>query len=252
MPFSEMTITGIWDVVTVPLEKNQTVAVTNRKTYGLTLCKSGKATYVQDGVPYVSDPYTVLLLPQDKSYALTCSKTGYFPVINFTADHFLADHLMEFPLDTNDVFFELFDRMRILQDLPDNRLEQMGLLYTFFGRLQNMSQPRRNRALEAAEYIQKNLGDPELSNKSIAQAHHISEVYLRKLFIREFDTSPRQYLLQMRIANAKRILEEQDITVSSVAEKCGYSTVYHFCRSFKHITGITPSDYRARSREMYL
>ena len=50
------------------------------------------------------------------------------------------------------------------------------------------------------------------------------------------------------IEKAKQLLIARSCNVEDVAEQCGFSSVYHFCRTFKTRTGMTPTQYsRANS-----
>lgn len=58
--------------------------------------------------------------------------------------------------------------------------------------------------------------------------------------------TPRQYILELRIKHAKELLIGDVIAINRVAELCGFSGVYHFYRTFRQMTGQTPTDYRRR------
>ena len=76
----------------------------------------------------------------------------------------------------------------------------------------------------------------------------VSEVYLRRLFLKETGMSPMAYLQKERIAEAKRHLSRTGESVTAIAALCGYSDVYVFCHAFKRETGKTPTEYRAETR----
>ena len=52
------------------------------------------------------------------------------------------------------------------------------------------------------------------------------------------------YILKTRLTNAKYMLKEDDISVSEIAEKCGFCSISYFCRVFKEHYNITPLAYR--------
>ena len=87
-----------------------------------------------------------------------------------------------------------------------------------------------------------------LRAEEIAAAAGVSEVYLRRLFLKETGKSPMAYLQHERIAEAKRHLSRTDASVTAVAALCGYSDVYVFCHAFKRETGKTPTEYRTETR----
>lgn len=73
--------------------------------------------------------------------------------------------------------------------------------------------------------------------------------YLSKRFLRETGKTPNQYLAQLRVEHARKMLSQQKtygLTVREVAESCGFSDALYFSRVFKAATGAAPSAY-ARS-----
>ena len=46
---------------------------------------------------------------------------------------------------------------------------------------------------------------------------------------------------------AKQLLSEGQKKISAIAEECGFSSTYHFCRSFKERVGTTPSEFRSQN-----
>ncbi len=64
---------------------------------------------------------------------------------------------------------------------------------------------------------------------------------LMTLFKKTFNTSIFDYLNTLRMAHAKRMLEEQGCYVSEVARELGYKNPHHFTVAFKRRFGICPS-----------
>jgi len=62
-----------------------------------------------------------------------------------------------------------------------------------------------------------------------------------------FQTSPIQYLHQVRIKNAQLLLREGDMKVHEIAYEVGYENVNHFIHHFKKTAGTTPAEYRKNS-----
>ncbi|HEX2951574.1 MAG TPA: helix-turn-helix transcriptional regulator [Armatimonadota bacterium] len=69
-------------------------------------------------------------------------------------------------------------------------------------------------------------------------------MYFRKLFREQYGLSPKQYLQQIRMEKAEELLQSNLFSVTVIAEKTGFSSVYHFCRAFKNYTGFTPLEYQ--------
>lgn len=83
-----------------------------------------------------------------------------------------------------------------------------------------------------------------LTTDDLADAAGLSVSQFERRFRKAFGTSVRKYLLKIRIENATRLLTESDNTIVQIALACGFYDHAHFSRSFKRITGVTPSDFR--------
>lgn len=56
--------------------------------------------------------------------------------------------------------------------------------------------------------------------------------------------SPMQYLLRLRVQEAKDLLYDPSLTVTEIAHRCGFSTSQYFATTFRQVTGMSPSGYR--------
>ena len=55
---------------------------------------------------------------------------------------------------------------------------------------------------------------------------------------------PIEYFLNLKIAEAKRLLREEKLPVSKISDLLGYSSIHAFSRAFKNAVGLSPSEYR--------
>ncbi len=72
--------------------------------------------------------------------------------------------------------------------------------------------------------------------------------YTRKRFRQTFGLSPLEYLTQLRLAQAKRLLENpayRHLSISEIAHLCGYPDAGHFGRIFRREEGMAPAAYRS-------
>ena len=53
-----------------------------------------------------------------------------------------------------------------------------------------------------------------------------------------------EYLLDLRIGHACKLLIENKIDITQISIECGFNTITHFNRIFKRNTGLTPSEYK--------
>jgi AraC-like DNA-binding protein len=84
----------------------------------------------------------------------------------------------------------------------------------------------------------------DVSLEAFARAHKLSRFAISRRFKTALGRSPRQYLQDTRIHQAKRKLVETTWTVTDIAYECGFADAAQFARLFKEATGMTPTIYR--------
>lgn len=81
---------------------------------------------------------------------------------------------------------------------------------------------------------------------ALAKHHGISYSLFRKLFTENTGRAPQKYLIDIRIDKARELLRHTELSVSEIAEKTGFSSIYFFSRLFKRWEGRCPAGYRER------
>ena len=242
-----ITVTDIKQLFIVSSPRGRKEEIRNRKSYGLSFCSEGKITYEMNGKQAVSDEYHAVILPKGMSYSLYGNKSGIFPVINFDCKEFLCDEVISLPIQSANTYIKDFEKMKALSLFEENRAKMMSVFYNILHRLSTESSVR-SVIIPAIRYIESNYQNPKLSNAELAEKCNISEVYFRKIFTENYKTTPKQFIMDIRINKAKQLLSDGLIKVGAVAEQCGFSNQYHFCRLFKEKTGITPTEYMKQNR----
>lgn len=100
--------------------------------------------------------------------------------------------------------------------------------------------------LDALDYIAKNLSDPDISIRTIAESMDISESHLSHIFKKETDYTVNAYITRYRIRTAMKLLKNHKNKVYEVAEMVGYRDIAYFSATFKKIAGVNPSEYQDR------
>lgn len=86
--------------------------------------------------------------------------------------------------------------------------------------------------------------DSDLSIAEIAEQCGVSECYFRRLFQEYSGESPMNFRQRHRIEKAKQmLLSDERYTVGEIAEKLGFSDIYHFSKTFKKLCGISPNKF---------
>ncbi|MDF2724912.1 MAG: response regulator [Paenibacillus sp.] len=101
---------------------------------------------------------------------------------------------------------------------------------------------------QVERYLQRHFRET-ITLQSLSQEFALVPNYLSVLFKRETGLTPLEYVLDCRIHEAKRMMDEQpNILLKQVASEVGYSDPLYFSRVFKKRTGQSPSEY-ALSRQ---
>ncbi len=96
------------------------------------------------------------------------------------------------------------------------------------------------------EFIQENYMY-DISLADVAEKFNISISYIGKLFRNNGDITFKEYLNKYRIAQAKRILcEDNEAKISDVAKQVGFVNIVSFNRVFKQFEMVSPGEYRER------
>jgi YesN/AraC family two-component response regulator len=95
----------------------------------------------------------------------------------------------------------------------------------------------------AVVYLQQNYAH-SISRWEVAQAVGVSEDYLTRVFSRELEISPWDYLNRFRILQAQKLLTTTAQSIGMIARQVGFSDQAYFTRVFSKHTGISPQAYR--------
>jgi AraC-like DNA-binding protein len=83
-----------------------------------------------------------------------------------------------------------------------------------------------------------------INRDKMAELVNLSPGYFSNLFRSEVGMSFSDYLIQVRVENAKCLLRRFDLSVEDISKKCGFNSLAHFSRTFKDRCGLSPLKYR--------
>jgi len=96
---------------------------------------------------------------------------------------------------------------------------------------------------ELLQYLHEH-GSIGINALDLAKKHHLSRTHLEREFKRSFGIPLGKYIRTLCTDRAKYWLAESDETITSVAERLGFSSLHAFSVFFKRQTGISPYAYR--------
>ncbi|MWC28618.1 response regulator transcription factor [Paenibacillus sp. MMS18-CY102] len=93
------------------------------------------------------------------------------------------------------------------------------------------------------QYIEMHYQE-EMTLKSMAKQFYINPVYLGQLFKNTYGVYFNDFLLQLRIDEAKRLLRQTDRKIYEIAEMVGFNSSEYFIKQFEKVEGRSPTDYK--------
>lgn len=101
----------------------------------------------------------------------------------------------------------------------------------------------QNVITNACEYMKYHFSEC-ITLEILAKSANVSKEHFARLFKKEMGISPIDYLIQVRLDNAKEKLIRTNMSIQEIAYHCGYNTPSFFYSYFKKRTGYTPMEYR--------
>lgn len=96
---------------------------------------------------------------------------------------------------------------------------------------------------QIAQYINEHYSE-DISLSVLAKKFHVSQSYISRIFKEEIGSNYSDYLRIIRLHGACNLLLDTNLKVQTIAEKVGFKSSNHFCKTFKAILQMTPLDYR--------
>ncbi|MBR2877607.1 MAG: helix-turn-helix domain-containing protein [Clostridia bacterium] len=125
-----------------------------------------------------------------------------------------------------------------------------GLLYSFVVTfVRQFEQSNAAKALDrnilhlSSEIMQRNVAN-KISIKEIAAACNISEQHLHRIYRKVRNKTPLQILTDLRMQKAQYLLVTTSLSLSKIADKCGFYDSSHMNKVFRKNCGMLPAQYR--------
>lgn len=98
-------------------------------------------------------------------------------------------------------------------------------------------------------YIEENFANPDLSLNHLSDKFGVNAKYSSQLFKAEFGMKFVDFLVNLRMERAKKLLLETEESINDISLMVGYNHPISFGRTFKKTVGVTPGDYRKYIRD---
>ncbi len=123
-----------------------------------------------------------------------------------------------------------------------------SLLKEIYGIL-NHSKPldgKYKKLHSAVKYIHSNFDEKSFSCNHLPKMCGWGHAYFYKIFEKQFKTTPQKYITSLRMQRAVELLFENKLSITAIADRCGYESVAYFSRVFKKYYGVSPSRYNQK------
>ena len=108
---------------------------------------------------------------------------------------------------------------------------------------------RLQTAIEQAERYLVEQSHAPIDLHQLAQSLGVAYSHFRRAFRKKTGYAPWQYVMQARLARARRQLSGSDATLEEIAERLGFNSGFHLSRSFKKAFGLSPGRWRRQFRK---
>lgn len=136
-------------------------------------------------------------------------------------------------------------------------LETQGILLQFLSRFtlpeifnKKGHQFVPEKILDAMRFVSANLHLP-LTVKFLADRANQNTEYFSRTFEEHSGTRPLAYITEKRIERAQHMIGASRLSYAAIAELTGFKSLSNFSRTFKKITGMSPSAYKHRIANSY-
>ncbi len=96
----------------------------------------------------------------------------------------------------------------------------------------------------AIRYIDVNYYLNDFSLGDVAEKFSVSSSYLSKLLKQEVGLSFIDYLTMFRIKKSICMMDDPKLKIYEIARAVGYNNQHYFCKAFKKVMGVAPTEYR--------
>lgn len=154
--------------------------------------------------------------------------------------------IQDLGLDSDDLILleNPFEELLALGTIADANNWMIALLKDVTTKIKELSEEKKNKKIELiVAHIEQACGQ-DINLNIIADKINLNPSYVSRLFKEHMNLSFIDYLTDVRIKKAMKLLEETDLKVQDIGSEVGYFNSNYFIRLFKKKTGRTPGEYR--------
>lgn len=223
--------------------------------YLFMLVRSGKMQLDYQGEHYEAGPGECLYFDSRLAHSYYTTTTASFQYAHFGGN--LSDYYYQRIVGSNHHAFKAQNPDAISSCL--SRIEEEAeqkilnehlisahihmLLSLIVSNREDYATENSRRVANCIHYMKENIQRP-ITLQELAVHVHLSTFYLSRVFKKYTDSSPGEYLLNLRLSHAKMLLITTSHPIATVADLCGFNDSVHFINIFRKKIGATPLQFR--------
>lgn len=260
--FAKLSLLHLQEIGTLQATKPHISKRSNLASYLFFVVHSGSGVLIYDGISYVLSPGDCVFIDCRKPYSHETSEDLW----NLSWVHFngpTAANIYQKYIDRgglpvfhpevitrySDVVHNLYEIAASLSYIRDMDINtNLSMLLSFL--MEDCWNPEKARTgtkktdlLEIKRYLEENYAKKVTLNE-LSERYFINKYYLTRVFKEQFGVNIGDYLLGIRITQAKNLLRFTNKSAEQIGQECGIGDVYYFSRVFKKVEGISVREYR--------
>lgn len=215
----------------------------------------GKGKIVVNGKTYYPEEGDVIIIPTGSNHCNTADSRNPWRKLWITVyGYYVNDLLASYGLEKSAVFHvdckDLFEKMKELSEDDDMPYEELCekisvLLLRIIHRIALSVKTVKHVDATAAEI--KKIIDSHIEKKvdleKIAKEIYLSKSQIIRIFKKNYEITPYDYVLQKKIETAKILLKNSDLSIKQISERLGFSDEHYFSNFFLKKVGVRPKEY---------
>ncbi|SDS46739.1 Helix-turn-helix domain-containing protein [Paenibacillaceae bacterium GAS479] len=146
--------------------------------------------------------------------------------------------------DTLTVLTDKLENSHSLEEMRETIIGKMTELANLLAEMRYSGQ-HAGVILEIRSFIEKEYVNPNMSLEYLSEKFNMNAKHVSKLFKETTGQKFIDFLIDIRVNGAKKLLIETRKPIQSIAEEVGYSSAISFTRVFKKVVGTSPSEFRS-------
>ena len=158
----------------------------------------------------------------------------------------VKDELLKFGLHPNNINL---GEVEIMEELNNSKKTELNKILQTFGF--ELIDDRKSQLIEKIKTTIVEMVHYSADQVKIKMSEHLSQRlhhdynYLSNLFSEVEGTTIEKYLISQKIEKVKELLKYDELSLSEIADRLGYSSVAYLSNQFKKQTGLTPTFYKS-------